>query len=161
MGDRHDHAGDGHGHHLGIPGLRRQNTHDGQRQDHQPADHRDPAGIADKSPLVPVNVGSRQKVQGSNERKDPHDPPGPVAKAELGHRGIVLETKEDELLLADRLSLFDQDLAARVGVIMVGDAVAAPLPEAGPWPRPRTTKSRSHRAGWRQARRGSDRCAGG
>ena len=34
----------------------------------------------------------------------------------------MLETKQDQLLLADRLALFDQDLAARVGVEMVGDA---------------------------------------
>ena len=35
----------------------------------------------------------------------------------------MLETKQDELLLADRLSLFDQNLAASIGVVMVGNLV--------------------------------------
>ena len=141
IGDRHDHPGDRHRDDLGIPGLCRQDAHDGQGQDHQPADHRDPAGIADKPPLVPVDVRARQEIECGHQGEDPDDAPGPVAETERGHRGVVLEAKQDELLFADRLSLFDQHLAPRIGVEMVGDAVASRFSQLRPWPRPRTTKS--------------------
>ena len=51
----------------------------------------------------------------------------PVAETELGHGGVVLEAKQDELFLADGLALLDQDLAAAVGVEMVGDAASSLL----------------------------------
>ena len=120
-GDRDDHGGDGDGDQFGVPGLHAEDADDAEGQDHQAADHGDPAGIPDGAALVPPEVISRQDEQRRDQGEDSHGPSHAIAKIEARDRGVVFQAEQDELLLADDLALFDEHLAAGERVVMVVD----------------------------------------
>ena len=71
-----------------------------------------------------ADIRASQEKERGHQREDSDGAANPVAEAELGDRGVVLEPQQDELLFADQLPFLDQDLATSVRVVVVGNAVA-------------------------------------
>ena len=69
----------------------------------------------------------------------------------------MLEAKQDELLLADRLAGFDQHVTAAVDIVMVVDAACALVAKLGRRARLQRTASPANPAARRSDRRGSGR----
>ena len=84
------------------------------RHDHQAADGGDMPQVARDCGLVPVNIVSREQEEGGHQGQDPQGPPRLVAQAQRALGGLMFHPQQDELLLADRLSLLDQDVALGV-----------------------------------------------
>ncbi len=123
-GDRHDHPDDGHGHDLGVPGLRAEQADQCDSHNHQAAEHGDAAIILGESRLTADDQERREEIEPGDQGQDAEAAFCPIAQRELSHRGLVLVAKQDELLRADPAAGFDQHVAAAVNVVTVRDAGA-------------------------------------
>ena len=103
-----------------------------ERQDHQAADHGDAAMALGESRLATVDVrsppGNRARRPATRIPR-PRADRSPKLSSRIGR--VVLEAKQDELLFADCLPGFDQNLAAAVDVVTVRDAVACLVAKLG------------------------------
>ncbi len=92
--------------------------------DDQSAERGDALQVAGDPRLVAVDVIADQREQRGDEHHHRYHPPSTRAERHQGVGFIVLHTEENQLLLADRLALLDEEVAPAVGVVNLFHAVA-------------------------------------
>ncbi len=121
VGNGQNHRRDGHRHDLGVPGLVGEQADHDQAEHDQAANRGDVLEIAGDPGLMPEDVIAGQQKKHCDQAEDSQCPACALAQRESVLGGIVFHPQQDELFLADGLSLFHQHVALGERIEIVAD----------------------------------------